>query len=223
VIFENKNEYFADYYSYDKFGSNNYIQTNSLMFKRFPMSYDTAVTSFKPNITSSNFNSTLMASDLALSLGTNLPTYFKSLRTPGICQVDGNSATLYNAFKTDYETRSRNSILSNIKALNIGFDRTDYLVSQRMTGVRSNIETRNIIRVKYTIGPYNGTNSCAWSYTSNSYKVQMVAPDDTVKTNLNYPYIQFIDTAPRSLDISDNISRLFMDPEYTGAKPSDVY
>jgi hypothetical protein len=226
MIFENKNEYFVDYYSYDKFGSNNYTQTNTLMFKRFQMSYDTSVNSFKPNITSQYFNSTLMASDLTLSLGTNLPTYFKSVRTPGICQVDGNNSALYNAFKTDYESvrgTKSNTILSNIKALNIGFDRTDYLVSQRMEGVTSPIETRNIIRVKYTIGPYNGTNSCSWSYTPNSYKVQMVAPNSGTKTNLNYSYIQFIDTAPTSLAISDNISPLFMDAEYTGAKPSDVY
>ncbi len=222
VIFENKNEYFADYYSYDKFGSNNYTQTNTLMFKRFQMVYDTAVTSFKPDTTSVNFNSTLIASDLALSLGANLPTYFKSLRTPGICQVDGNNSALYNAFKTDYEARTSNTILSNIKALNIGFDRTDYLVRQTMRGVTSPIETRNIIRVKYTIGPYNGTNNCSWSYISNSYKVQMVAPNSETKTNLNYSYIQFIDTAPTSLETSDNISPLFMEPEYTGSKPSDV-
>lgn len=223
VIFENKNEYFADYYSYDKFGSNNYTQTNTLMFKRFPVVYDTSVASFKPDTTSINFNSTLIASDLALSLGANLPTYFKSLRTPGICQVDGSkTTTLYTAFKADYETRTSNVILSNIKLLNVGFDRTDYLVKQRMVGVRSNIETTNIIRVKYTMNPYNGTNTCSWSYTTLSYKVQMVAPNNETKTNLNYPYIQFIDTAPTSLDISDNISPLFMEPEYTGSKPSDV-
>ena len=226
MIFENKNEYFADYYSYDKFGSNNYIQTNTLMFKRFQMVYDTAVTSFKPDTTSQYFNSTLIASDLALSFGTNLPTYFKSLRTPGICQVNGNDTTLYNAFRTDYQAirgGKNNTILSNIKSFNVGFDRTDYLVSQTMQGVRSNIETRNIVRVKYTIGPYNGTNNCSWSYTPNSYKVQMVAPNTETKTNLNYSYIQFIDTAPTSLQTSDNISPLFMDAEYTGAKPSDVY
>jgi hypothetical protein len=51
----------------------------------------------------------------------------------------------------------------------------------------------------------------------------MVAPNSETKTNLNYPYIQFIDTAPISLETSDNISPLFMDAEYTGAKPSDVY
>jgi hypothetical protein len=51
----------------------------------------------------------------------------------------------------------------------------------------------------------------------------MVAPNSDIKTNLNYSYIQFIDTAPTSLAISDNISPLFMDAEYTGAKPSDVY
>jgi hypothetical protein len=223
MIFENKNEYFVDYYSYDKFGSNNYTQTNTLMFKRFQMSYDTAVTSFKPDTTSQYFNSTLIASDLALSLGTNLPTYFKSLRTPGICQVDGNNSALYNAFKTDYEARTGNTIISNVKSFNVGFDRTDYLVRQTMRGVTSNIETRNIIRVKYTISPYNGTNNCSWSYTNNSYKVQMVAANSEMKTNLNYPYIQFIDTAPTSLETSDNISPLFMDAEYTGAKPSDVY
>jgi hypothetical protein len=72
------------------------------------------------------------------------------------------------------------------------------------------------------MNPYNGTNTCSWSYTTLSYKVQMVAPNNETKTNLNYPYIQFIDTAPTSLDISDNISPLFMEPEYTGSKPSDV-
>jgi hypothetical protein len=59
IIFENKNEYFADYYSYDKFGSNNYTQTNRLTFKRFPMVYDTVVNSFKPDTTNTNFISTL--------------------------------------------------------------------------------------------------------------------------------------------------------------------
>lgn len=236
VIFENKNEQFFDYYSTDLYNSNNYIPTNTLMFKRFPMVYDNSISDFKPDMNSVNFNSTLRASDLALSLGTNFTTYKKSLRGNNmICQVDGNiTSPHFIAFSNWYNTNTPHTINNVIKSLNIGYDRTDYIVKQTMRNGTYSLITSNIIRVRYSLNPFNlaTPNLCSWSFNSTlpeAYRVQMVVP--TVipsgqidpRTKLTYNYIQFITDVPTNLTLSDNISPLFNDSEYTGAKPSDVY
>jgi len=225
IIFENKNELYNDYiYSYPK-DSNNYTATNTLMFKRFPVTYDTTLASFKPDRTSINFNSTLEAADIALSLGTNLNTYYRSQRPETICQITETIVTSLTPTLVAIIQGLGHQVVEQIKHTIITYDTVDYIMSIRMKPNNSTILTspiKLIVRAKFTLADYNpATNFCSWNYSS--FIIQMVAPTDTtLKNNLTYSYVQFIDTIPANFRGKDNISRLFMDPEYTGVRPSDA-
>jgi len=183
------------------------------------MVYDSALDSFKPNEMSSNFNSTLQASDLALTFGSNFTSYVKSARTPAICQLPQISdfAVISNAYYT--MSGNRHTITSNIKSSNIGYNRRDYLINQRMTKKDgTTINLKNILRVKFNLAPYNGTQECIFTPDTTSMIVQMVNRDAATSNSLNYPYVQFIDVGQTSLTGPDNISPLFTDPEYSRSR-----
>ena len=77
---------------------------------------------------------------------------------------------------------------------------------------------KNILRVKFNLASYTGTQACTFTPDTTSMIVQMVSPNATTSNNLNYPYVQFIDVGQTSLTGSDNISPLFTDPEYSRSR-----
>jgi hypothetical protein len=230
LIFENKNEKFNDITYYDLNNPNNYTVTNTLKFMSFPMSTITTTScDFTPRkvplsdvIGSSTISiyPPIKASDLTLSYGDNFPPpYISPLRT-NICQV-GDTSVLYSALIADYSTKVnvadnplRYTIISKLNKRVIGYDKIDYLLSQSNSADANSIK-KVIIRAKFDLGP--SVTTCDWSYTPNSFKVQIVLPNtisDAEKLRYtSLSYIDIVDSNSATLSGTDNISPLFYDPE----------
>ena len=232
LIFENKNEIFNDMTYYDSNNSNNYTVTNTLKFMSFPMELPTTTTTtcdFIPkkilpsNVIGASTISIyppIKASDLTLSYGNNfLPPYISPLRN-SICQV-GDTTSLYTALIADYSNKVNvagnpltYTTISKLNKRTIGYDKIDYLLSQSNSANPNSIK-KVILRAKFDLGP--SVTTCDWSYTPNSFKVQIVLPDTiSVAEKLRYTSLSFVDLVDSNsvrLRETDNISPLFYDPE----------
>jgi hypothetical protein len=239
LIFENKNEFFnlnsITYYNSNN--SNTYTVTNTIKFMSFPMVSVGSACDFIPttiplnSVISNNTLSTyppIKASDLTLSYSDNFPPpYIKSLRT-SICQV-GDTDTLYNNLITNYSNRVnstdvslnplgttnplRFTTISKLVSRIVGYDKIDYLISQSNSYNPESIK-RVILRAKFDLAPYPA--DCSWSYTNNSFKVQISLLDTIVGSSrlnfTNQTFIDVIDTT--SVTEGDSISPLFFYPEF---------
>ena len=229
LIFENMNERFNDMTRYDLNNSNNYTVTNTLKFMSFPMiSTTTDTCDFIPvripatsTISASTISiyQPIRASDLTLSYGDNFPPpYVKSLRN-SICQV-GDTESLFTSLRDNYTTRVNiaNNPLSNrltptkLVSRIVGYDKIDYLLSVDAVGTLQKV----ILRAKFDLAPYSSqTPGCVWSYTEDSFKVQ-VSLTDTINPSIyrSYPYVEVIDLDSVTEGGTDNISPLFYNPEF---------
>jgi len=237
LIFENKNEFYNDRTYYDSNNSNNYIVKNTLKYMSFPMvPVNTTTCDFNPiKIPVSNvigpstisIYPPIKASDLTLSYGNNLPTpYFTGVRS-GICQINSNTNLSDNViadYRTKANTPTTNPLrFTTINILNkkqIGYDKIDYLIEQQYTppGQTTPSNTgRFVLRAKFDLA--RDTTSCVWSYTSNSFKLQIALPDTMSPADkaiyISQSFVDVIDTDSVSLGGSDNVSPLFLDAEYS--------
>jgi len=232
LIFENKNEIYIDRTYYDSNNSNNYTVTNTLKFMNFPMDSNGATCDFNPkkilpsNVIGASTISIyppIKASDLTLSYGNNLAPYFSPLRTSGICQV-ADTAILFNNLSNDYKNKVnvvnnplRFASFTKLRSLQIGYDKIDYLIEQINTSVIPNETRRFVLRAKFDLAPYPTT--CSWSYTNDSFKLQIVLPDSMTSavkaTYTGQSFVDVVNTNSVSLGGSDTVSPLFFDPEYS--------
>ena len=228
ITFENKNEFYNDITDYNLNNSNNYTVTNTLKFINVPMTSNGNICDFNPrkipviNVISNSSSNTyppIKPSDLTLSYGNDLSPYFTGLRS-GICQV-GDTATLFDALITDYRSKANTpttnplyfTSISKISSSNIAYDKIDYLISQ----TNISVTRRYVLRAKFDLAPYPA--NCVWSYTPGSFRLQTVLPDDMTAaqkgTYSNQSFVDVVDVDSVSLGGSDNVSRLFLDLEYS--------
>jgi hypothetical protein len=131
-----------------------------------------------------------------------------------------NTSWLEHYRSTYYELLSpevsgaKRLIVEGIYKRAIGYDKIDYLLSQSNSANPNSIK-KVILRAKFDLGP--SVTTCDWSYTPNSFKVQIVLPDTiSVAEKLRYTSLSFVDLVDSNsvrLRGTDNISPLFYDPE----------
>jgi hypothetical protein len=205
VIFDNKNDYYTDYYTDTSKlkDSSNYSSDFRLALKEVKMA-DAGNCVFYP-LANQEYKD-ISASDLALTSSSNFNTYKKPVRSSCVPVNCGNQSLLNSAL-TDYKNATSNTVSNVKRAITIGTNTCDYLISSEIyiPNLEEHLpEDDYILRVNYNNTLYNqntGSNCSlnnTYSYVNGNFKLH-ISDDSMEELGVDMDNYEIVDSNSKIL------------------------